>query len=244
MSLLSAFKEASDRGVLFVIQPNPNHRYLLKLLQFICFFFYITDLTIIGINIATKDGGIVMMAVNSVFLLMTLMILSIILFLLGQKNEINDVISWFTEPTWKKFDISLLPHAANRFNYARAICSRMILLQIKLYDGICGVGSIGIAIIKQFFPAMRYELPIPYHLPVKDYKNWTVFGVGMVIQTVCVFCMAQAISFLVAFLFAFYLLVHEYLNIIIDEIEKLKSGLKNKSHSLLVLIKMVINCMK
>lgn len=90
--LWSAFKEASDRSVIFIVRPNPNYQFLQKILQFIIFGFYISAIFMITLNILQLDGGIVIAALNTVATVETFAILLTISELIHHKTEINEII--------------------------------------------------------------------------------------------------------------------------------------------------------
>lgn len=250
--LWAAFKEASDRSALFIIRPNPKHALVQKLIQTFCFMVYGIVLVIIVMNVIQRPEGIVIAAINSVFFLFTVVLLEIMYELITKKKQLVQVISWMTEPNWKKFHKSLQPEAGNRFTRIRHISARLILLQIKFFDFLCSFGSLGMAAVMQCIPSLRYQLPLPWHLPVADTKNWTVFSIGLMIQVLCFFVMAQVVSFFVSFILVFYLHINEYLNIILNGFHRLNQNMRdakarqglNVDASLLVLVKMIIDCVR
>lgn len=203
-------------------------------------------------NIIQRAEGIVKAAINLVWLIFTIVLLEVLFELMTKREQIVDVISWMTEPSWKKFHKSLQPEAGNQFTRIRSISARLTLLHIRLYDVISCIGSLALSAIMQCIPSMRYQLPLPWHVPVADYKNWTVFSIGFFIQTTCFFFMGQIISFFVSFIFVFYLHVNEYMNIILKGFTKLNQNLRdnevrsrlNVDESLLILVKMIVDCVR
>lgn len=190
-----AFKEVSDRGALFIVKPNPKYWFLQKCLQVFCFTLYITVTFLILINVIQNNEGIGVAAINSVFFIMMIVVITIVCELIAKKEEINDVISWFTEPTWKKFHKSLRSKVSNRFNTIRIICARLLLLEIKAYDLLTIFGTLLLGGVKQCFPSMRYEPPLPWHLPIEDYKNWKAFFIVFGLQFIVFFFLAQVFAF-------------------------------------------------
>lgn len=250
--LWAAFKQTSDRSALYIIRPNPNHGIRHKLIQTFCFIVYGNALTFIAANVIQRDGGIVMAAINSVFFLFTVVLLEVMYELYSKREKLNEIISWMTEPNWKKFHKSLQPQAGNRFTRIRHISARLIVLQIRFFDMLSSVGSLLLSAIMQCIPSMRYQLPLPWHLPVTDHKNWRAFAIGLTIQVTCFFFMAQVVAFFVAFILVFFLHINEYLNIILEGLEQLNRKLRdldtrsniNFEESFLVLVKMIIDCVR
>lgn len=245
--LWQAFKEASDRAVIFIIRNNPKKRTQQKLFIFFSFVLYTVAGTLLLINVINRKEGIVLAVVNSVFFLITIAILDIISELINRKENILKVISWCTEPTWKKFHKSLQPEAGNRFNRVRHISTRIILFQIRFYDILSFIATIGIGIAMQFLPSLRYQLPLPWHLPIKNYKNWTAFSITLAIQATATFSMSQVIAFFASFIIVFYLHIKEYLEIILKGFDQLNQQLSDDEQkkgvdvddSLKILVKMI-----
>lgn len=250
--LWDAFKTVSDRAFVFAIKNNPKHKKLQNFLFFLSFLLYSVIIVILLINIIEKEEGIVISVINSIFTLMAVVIMEIILELIRKKESIHEVITWYTEPTWKKFHKELQPDAGNRFIRIRYISSGIILFQSKLFNFLSIIGSIGVASIMQCFPSTRYQLPLPWHLPVKDYKNWRIFSVSIIIQTICSAAMSQVFALFTSLLIVYFLHVNEYLAIVSHGLRKLRLDIENPeskeklniSRSLRNMAKMISSCVR
>lgn len=250
--LWQAFKKASDRSILFIIRNNPAKRIQQKSLIFLSFLVYMIGSTFLLINVIKREAGIVLAVVNTVFFLMTMVIIDIISELINKKENIIEVISWLTEPTWKKFHNSMQPEAGNRFNRIRNISTRIVLFQIRFYDFLSSFTTFGIGTLMQFIPSLRYELPLPWHLPIENYRQLGPFLIAFVIQIVVTISMSQVIAFCASFIIVFYLHVKEYLDIILQGFDQLNNRLENVQEkndvnveeSLKVLVKMIASCLR
>lgn len=104
----------------------------------------------------------------------------------------------------------------------------------------------------QLIPSLRYELPLPWHLPIKDYRQLGPFLIAFVLQIVVTISMSQVIAFCASFIIVFYFHVKEYLEIILQGFDQLNSRLENVEkkndvnveESLKVLVKMIASCLR
>lgn len=251
-NLWDALKASSDRAALFIIRRNQKYRIEQNFLIFITFVIYSLNDTILLINIVQHDEGIVLAAMDAIFVLMSVVIIQIIFELMREKDRIIEVVSWCTEPTWKKFHKSIQPDAGNRFIRIRHISTRIILFQIKLYDFLAIGGSLGVASVMQCIPSLRFQLPIPWHLPIKDHKNWTAFFISLGLQILVSVFMAQVIGLFASLVIVFYLHVGEFLDIILDGLERLRQDMKDAekrksldvNRSLRDFAKMISSCVR
>uniref|UniRef100_A0A336M758 Odorant receptor n=1 Tax=Culicoides sonorensis TaxID=179676 RepID=A0A336M758_CULSO len=248
-NLWNSFKLSSDRSVLFIIRPNPKHKVIQIILQLTSFMLYLTEFVIVLINVVQQKEGLVMSVINAMFLIMIFGMCIITIELIIKKDNIIELISWCTEPTWKKFHKSMLPEAGNKFLRIRNLSAAIILFNIKLYDVLSLLTTFIVGIAMQIIPSLRYNLALPWHLPIENYKTWPAFFTTLLIQTAGTVALSQVISFFVSFIVMFYLHVKEYVEIILCEYEKLNEKLRNKrstecvdvNESLKILVIMIEN---
>lgn len=241
--LWQSLKVASDRSALFIVRPEPDQRHHQTLFQAFCYCLYVIIIVIIFMNVIQRQDGLVISIVNSIFVLMTLCLCGFIHQLITQKDKVIEVISWCTEPNDKKFMKMLLPDAGIRFNRTRALAARITRFNSLFFDVITLTSTVFVSIVMQMIPMLRYQLPMPWHLPIKNYKNWTAFGICFTLQLTCTYLMSQVGSFFCSLLIVFYMHLKEYLEIIIDGMDKVKRKLRYEREKVDIdgLLKDVVN---
>lgn len=162
---------------LFIVRPEPGQRFRQKLLQSFCYTLYAVIIVIIFLNVVQSQEGLVISSINSIFILMVFCLCGLIQQLITQKDKVIEVISWCTDSRSKKFMEMLLPAAGIQFNNVRTPAAYITRLNTLFFVVIGLTSTVFVAVVMQMIPFLRYQLPMPWHLPIENHKNWTAFSI-------------------------------------------------------------------
>lgn len=249
---LAEFKVISDHSFLFIVRSDPNKRSQHKLFQILCVIFYTFVTSIVFYTAFQKEEGLVIQVVNGIFILMTLVLAGLIYELINNKEAIDELLRWCSERGHDKFDKFLQPSAGNRFNFSRNICTRIVWINYRCFLGLGLSLTLLVGVVMQYFPSLRYSLPIPWHMPVANWRTKEIFLLTFVIQLVSVCIMSQTVSFFVSLFMVYFIQVYVFLKITIDGIYQFNQQLQNADKrndididaSITIFIKMILSVIR